>query len=161
MLALPSFSAALAVGAISVRHCYQVARENAGTLAKAWINELMWRDFYRAVMWHFPHVCRGRAFTEVEENIQWSSKHQDLLRWQNGETGIPIIDAAIKQLLTLGWMHNRLRMIVASYLTKNLWLDWRLGEAFFAQHLFDYDFASNNGGWQMVCVCGHRCRALL
>lgn len=147
-------SAPLAIGALSVRRCYQQAKENAGQSAHTWINELMWRDFYRSVMWHYPHVCQGKAFNAVEKNIIWSQNNEDLLRWQNGQTGIPIIDAAMMQLRSLGWMHNRLRMIVASYLTKNLWLDWRLGEMFFSQHLFDFDFASNNGGWQWCSSVG-------
>ncbi|TQV84942.1 cryptochrome/photolyase family protein [Aliikangiella coralliicola] len=147
-------SAALAVGTISVRRCYQVAKDVAGEKAHKWIGELIWRDFYRSVIWHFPDICKGRAFNPVDSQLTWSRSIQNELAWQKGETGIPIIDAAMQQLIQTGWMHNRLRMIVASYFTKNLWLDWRKGEAFFAQHLFDYDFASNNGGWQWCASVG-------
>lgn len=147
-------SAALAIGVLSVRHCYQAAKEYSVQSTKTWINELVWRDFYRAVMWHYPHVCRGLPFNPVGGNIQWSCDMKALERWQQGKTGVPIIDAAMMQLVKFGWMHNRLRMIVASYLTKNLWIDWRLGESFFAKHLYDYDFASNNGGWQWCSSVG-------
>ncbi len=149
-----SLSSGLAVGAISVKRCYQLAKEIANENATCWINELVWRDFYRSVMWHFPRVSKGQAFNSVDCLINWSKDNKALELWKKGQTGVPIIDAAINQLLHTGWMHNRLRMIVASYLTKNLWIDWREGERFFAQHLFDYDFASNNGGWQWCASVG-------
>jgi deoxyribodipyrimidine photo-lyase len=99
-------------------------------------------------------VSRGQAFNKVDRAIKWDVSNSAFAAWQRGETGIPIIDAAMKQLVTTGWMHNRLRMVVASYLTKNLFMDWRIGEAFFAEHLFDYDFSSNNGGWQWCASVG-------
>jgi deoxyribodipyrimidine photo-lyase len=144
----------LAVGAISVRRCYQIAKDTAPSTSDSWLNELIWRDFYRYVMWHFPHVSKSQGFRPVDKNLVWSRNEEQLERWKNGQTGIPIIDAAMKQLTTTGWMHNRLRMVTACYLCKNLWIDWRKGEAFFAQHLFDYDFASNNGGWQWCASVG-------
>ncbi len=151
-------SSALAVGSISAKYCFVHAKNSTDFVSpdavKKWLNELVWRDFYRAVMWHFPHVCKNQAFLAVDNQIQWSQNQLLLKQWESGETGIPIVDAAMKQLVTTGWMHNRLRMVVASYLSKNLWLDWRLGESFFAQHLFDYDFASNNGGWQWSASVG-------
>ncbi|WP_444996007.1 cryptochrome/photolyase family protein [Aliikangiella sp. IMCC44359] len=147
-------SAALAIGAISVKRCYETAKQSSPQNAQCWINELVWRDFYRSVAWHFPRVVKGHAFNPIESKLLWSKSAKHLKQWKNAETGIPIVDAAIKQLITTGWMHNRLRMIVASYLTKNLWIDWREGEQFFANHLFDYDFASNNGGWQWCASVG-------
>ena len=147
-------SAALAVGALSVRRCFEVASNSDKEYSKPWLNELLWRDFYRSVMWHFPHVCQGKAFNTVDKYINWNKDDAQLKRWQQGKTGIPIVDAAMRQLNETGWMHNRLRMVVASFLTKNLWIDWREGEAYFAQMLFDYDFASNNGGWQWSASVG-------
>jgi deoxyribodipyrimidine photo-lyase len=144
----------LAVGAISVRRCYQIALDMSPSNSASWLNELIWRDFYRAVMWHFPHVSKYHAFKSVDRELSWSHDLKEFDKWKCGETGIPIIDAAMKQLLTTGWMHNRLRMVTACYLCKNLWMDWRLGEQFFAEHLFDYDFASNNGGWQWCASVG-------
>ena len=147
-------SSALAVGTISVSQCYSIANSIKGKEAKSWTRQLVWRDFYRSVMWHFPHTCMGQAFNPVDKMINWSNNPEAIQRVKSAKTGIPIIDAAINQLLKTGWMHNRLRMVVASYLTKNLWLDWRIGEAFFAEHLFDYDFANNNGGWQWSASVG-------
>ena len=147
-------SSALALGCISANECYQIARQGHNENASAWTRQLVWRDFYRSVMWHFPHVCKGQAFLDVDTAINWSHDLVALNNFKQGQTGVPIIDAAIQQLLKSGWMHNRLRMVVASYFCKNLWLDWRIGEAFFAEHLFDYDFANNNGGWQWSASVG-------
>jgi len=147
-------SSALAIGTVSVVRCYQTATQTGVTNSSTWVNELIWRDFYRSVMWNYPHVCKGQAFRPVDKSIRWSNNQQQLEAWKNAETGIPIIDAAMTQLNQTGWMHNRLRMIVASYLTKNLFFDWRQGEAYFAEQLFDFDFASNNGGWQWSASVG-------
>lgn len=151
-------SAALAVGSLSVKRCYEIALSFSGEKSETWINELIWRDFYRSVIWHFSDVCKGNAFNSVDKLIQWNASEKklnsNLDAWKKGQTGFPIIDAAMQQLLQTGWMHNRLRMIVASFLTKNLLIDWRVGELFFAKHLFDYDFASNNGGWQWCASVG-------
>ncbi|MET1254849.1 cryptochrome/photolyase family protein [Aliikangiella maris] len=150
-----ALSAALAVGSLSIKRCYTLAKQSVNERqSQTWINELIWRDFYRSVAWHFPHVVKGHAFNPVDKQLTWSNNTEHFAAWKNAQTGIPIIDAAITQLRQTGWMHNRLRMIVASYLTKNLWIDWREGERFFAEHLFDYDFASNNGGWQWCASVG-------
>lgn len=147
-------SAYLAVGAISVRECYLCAKKMAPETGLTWIDELLWRDFYRHIVWHFPDVCRGHNFNRKYDKLQWNPPGENLQRWQAGATGIPIIDAAMRQLVTTGWMHNRLRMIVAMFLSKNLLIDWRHGEDFFAKHLIDLDFASNNGGWQWSASTG-------
>ncbi len=147
-------SAYLAVGAISVRECYLTAQKIAPNTGLTWMDELLWRDFYRHIVWHFPDVCRGYNFNRKYDKLKWNPPGDNLKRWQAGETGIPIIDAAMRQLTTTGWMHNRLRMIVAMFLSKNLFIDWRYGEEFFAEHLVDIDFASNNGGWQWSASTG-------
>ena len=147
-------SSGLALGVISARRCYQRATENPMSSSHSWTNELIWRDFYRSVMWHFPRVSKNNAFNPLDKYLNWRKDSKDLALWKQAKTGVPIIDAAISQLLNTGWMHNRCRMIVASYLTKNLWIDWREGERFFSEHLFDFDFASNNGGWQWSASIG-------
>ncbi len=152
--ATSQISPALALGCISAAECYAIAQQSESDNASAWTRQLVWRDFYRSVMWHYPHVCKGKAFLEVDNAIRWSRDLVAIDKVRSARTGIPIIDAAIQQLKQTGWMHNRLRMIVASYFCKNLWLDWRIGESFFAEHLFDYDFANNNGGWQWSASVG-------
>ncbi len=152
--ATSSLSPALAVGAISVRRLFKEATEYS-TEAFKWTTELIWRDFYRYIMWHFPDIAKGKSFRhEVEQHIQWNQDGEQFKRWCAGETGVPIVDAAMRQLNNTGWMHNRLRMVIASFLTKNLWIDWRQGESYFAEKLFDYDFSSNNGGWQWSASVG-------
>jgi deoxyribodipyrimidine photo-lyase len=160
--ALPGTSALspyLAAGCLSPRRALDAARKtNGGSLADGpaatWINELAWRDFYRQVVFHHPHVSRGHAFRRDTDRIRWRRDANDLAAWQEGRTGVPLVDAAMRQLLATGWMHNRLRMVTAMYLSKDLLLDWRLGEAFFARHLVDWDFAANNGGWQWSASTG-------
>jgi deoxyribodipyrimidine photo-lyase len=148
-------SMALALGTLSVRRCYASAKNQKDSEGKqTWINELLWRDFYRYIMWHFPHVSKNQAFLSVDKHIKWHNSTEHFNAFCQGKTGIPLVDAGIRQLLTTGWMHNRVRMVVASFLTKNLWMDWRLGAAFFAEHLNDYDFASNIGGWQWAASIG-------
>ncbi len=150
-----SLSAYLSSGVISVRVCWENAKlEEADSSAQTWCNELLWRDFYKYVMYHYPHVCRNEAWNPNYANIPWRENSGDFQRWCDGETGFPIIDAAMKQLKQSGWMHNRLRMVVAMFLSKNLLLDWRWGEKWFMQHLIDGDFASNNGGWQWSASTG-------
>lgn len=151
----------LAAGIISVRQCLQAAlTANQGEFASGkpgvvtWINELLWREFYKHILVGYPKVSRNRAFKSETEFLTWRQAPKDLLAWQQGRTGFPIIDAAMRQLLTTGWMHNRLRMIVAMFLTKNLLIDWREGERFFMQHLIDGDLAANNGGWQWSASTG-------
>jgi deoxyribodipyrimidine photo-lyase len=154
-------SAYLAAGVISPRQCLHAAlRSNNGEFetgnagSVTWINELLWREFYKHVLVGFPRVSRHRAFRPETEALKWRHAPKDLEAWQQGRTGLPIIDAAMRQLLETGWMHNRLRMIVAMYLTKNLLIDWREGERFFMQHLIDGDLAANNGGWQWSSSTG-------
>lgn len=157
-------SAYLAIGVISAKQCINVLLnstehncvdgiiENKG--AMIWFSELIWRDFYKMICFNFPHVSRSKPFKVKTDNLIWSDNKAHLKAWQQGKTGVPIVDAAMRQLNTYGWMHNRLRMVSAMYLTKNLWLDWREGESYFASKLVDWDFASNNGGWQWCASTG-------
>ncbi|MCC5888151.1 MAG: deoxyribodipyrimidine photo-lyase [Gammaproteobacteria bacterium] len=151
----------LAVGALSPRQCLHAAIEsNDGRLdggsrgATTWITELVWREFYRHVMAAFPHVSTGRAFRREYDAVAWRDDPEQLAAWREGRTGYPLVDAAMRQLASTGWMHNRLRMVVAMFLSKNLLLDWRQGEAHFMELLVDGDFASNNGGWQWSASTG-------
>lgn len=136
-------------GTISIR---EKAR-HAQALNETYLNELIWRDFYSQILAHFPHVV-DRPFKSQYERVPWREAPDDFQRWCIGQTGYPIVDAGMRELNTTGYMHNRVRMIVASFFTKHLLLDWRLGEAYFAQKLLDYDLASNNGGWQWAAGCG-------
>jgi deoxyribodipyrimidine photo-lyase len=120
---------------------------------RTWMNELVWREFYTAILYHFPKVMDG-PFREDYENISWRDDPEDLKAWQLGQTGYPIVDACMRQLLNTGWMHNRGRMIVASFLTKDLLINWQEGEAWFMANLVDGDPAANNGGWQWSAGTG-------
>lgn len=145
----------LASGVLSVRQCWLAslgAEPGAGVFS--WQNELLWRDFYKQVMFHFPHVCKGWNWREDLQHIPWRHDEADFARWCEGRTGIPIVDAAMRQLLQTGWMHNRLRMITAMFLSKQLLIDWRWGERWFMQHLIDGDYSANNGGWQWSASTG-------
>lgn len=146
----------LAAGVISPRQCYAAAkagkRKSKGQ--STWINELVWRDFYKHVIYHFPHVCKGQSFKPAYDKLKWDNNAEMLEAWQQGQTGFPMIDAAMRQLNQTGWMHNRLRMNVAMFLSKLMNTDWRLGEAYFNQQLVDSDFAANNGGWQWSASTG-------
>lgn len=150
----------LALGALSIRQCFGAAlRHNNGSLIYGdeglvtWINELIWREFYRHVWVNFDWVQEGQPFKAIRP-IAWKSNPSDFERWCDGQTGFPLIDAAMRCLVQTGHMHNRLRMVVASFLTKNLLIDWRLGEVFFMRHLLDADRPSNNGGWQWAASVG-------
>ncbi|PNA03782.1 MULTISPECIES: deoxyribodipyrimidine photo-lyase [unclassified Pseudomonas] len=154
-------SACLAAGVISPRQCLHAAlQSNQGEFesgkvgAVTWINELLWREFYKHILVGYPRVSRHRAFRPETEALAWRDAPADLAAWQEARTGLPIIDAAMRQLLETGWMHNRLRMVVAMFLTKNLLIDWREGERFFMRHLIDGDLAANNGGWQWSASTG-------
>jgi deoxyribodipyrimidine photo-lyase len=136
-------------GTISIR---EKARK-AAKLNDTFLSELIWRDFYAMILSHFPHVARG-AFRPEYDHIQWRNDEKDFEAWCQGKTGYPIVDAGMRELLATGHMHNRVRMIVASFLTKHLLIDWRWGESWFARHLLDFDLASNNGGWQWAAGCG-------
>jgi deoxyribodipyrimidine photo-lyase len=140
----------LRFGTVSIRHLLSKALN----LNATYVNELIWRDFYHMITWHFPHVCMGKAFRAEYDTIEWQKDNGEFEKWCNGQTGYPIVDAGMRELNTTGFMHNRVRMIVASFLTKHLLLDWRLGEAYFAKKLLDFDFAANNGGWQWASGSG-------
>ena len=139
----------LRFGTISIRKLVKLALETN----EKFLNELIWRDFYMMILWHFPHVVGG-AFRPAYDRIEWERNEQHFEAWCKGETGYPIVDAGMRQLNETGWMHNRVRMIVASFLTKHLLLDWRWGEAYFAQKLLDFELSSNNGGWQWAAGSG-------
>ncbi|ROM76470.1 MULTISPECIES: deoxyribodipyrimidine photo-lyase [Pseudomonas] len=154
-------SAYLVAGVVSPRQCLHAALqanrgefESGSAGAVTWINELLWREFYKHILVGYPRVSRHRAFRLETEALAWRDAPQELAAWKQARTGLPIIDAAMRQLLETGWMHNRLRMVVAMFLTKNLLIDWREGERFFMQHLIDGDLAANNGGWQWSASTG-------
>ncbi len=117
------------------------------------LNELIWRDFYQMILWHFPQVVQ-QSFKEQYDNIEWRNNEEEFKLWCTGKTGYPIVDAGMRELNETGYMHNRVRMIVASFLSKHLLIDWRWGEAYFAEKLLDFDLASNNGGWQWAAGSG-------
>ena len=136
-------------GTISIRQKVEAAR----SLNTKYLNELIWRDFYAQILAHFPHVAQ-RAFRPEYDFIAWRDAPEDFERWCKGITGYPLVDAGMRELNQSGFMHNRVRMVTASFLTKHLLIDWRLGEAYFAKKLLDYDLASNNGGWQWAAGTG-------
>ncbi|GAL09670.1 deoxyribodipyrimidine photolyase [Vibrio astriarenae] len=150
-------SAYLAIGALSPKQCVARLYANGEHLSEGkstWLSELIWRDFYQHLIYFEPKLCKHKDFVEWAPRIQWIYSTEYLLSWQEGRTGYPIVDAAMRQLNQTGWMHNRLRMVVASFLTKDLHLDWRQGEAYFMSKLVDGDFAANNGGWQWCASTG-------
>lgn len=136
-------------GTISIR---DKAAKGKKTSEK-WLNELIWRDFYAQILYHFPHVVDG-SFRPKYDAIKWSQNEEHFKAWCDGKTGYGLVDAGMRELNTTGFMHNRVRMVVASFLTKHLLLDWRWGEAYFARKLLDFDLASNNGGWQWAAGSG-------
>jgi deoxyribodipyrimidine photo-lyase len=151
----------LRFGMLSPRQAIKSARlamemapdEKARFGAETWLNELIWREFYSAILYHFPHVQAG-SFRASFRSIPWENSEEAFLAWCKGQTGYPLIDAAMRQLAQTGWIHNRGRMIVASFLVKDLLIDWHWGERWFMQHLVDGDPASNNGGWQWTAGTG-------
>ena len=151
-------SPALRFGTISIRTCVRRAmaerkKKSSAQGAEKWIDELIWRDFYQGLLSAHPRVLRSPFRTEFDA-IQWNDDEAGFRAWCEGRTGYPIVDAGMRQLVQLGWMHNRVRMIVASFLVKDLLIDWRRGEKFFMQHLIDGDPAANNGGWQWAASIG-------
>lgn len=140
----------LRFGTISIR---QLAAK-AIQLSPEFLNELVWRDFYHMILWYFPKVGKGHAFKSQYEKIPWRNNEKEFTRWCEGNTGYPLVDAGMRQLNETGFMHNRLRMVTASFLSKHLLIDWRWGEAYFAEKLLDFDLAANNGGWQWAAGCG-------
>jgi deoxyribodipyrimidine photo-lyase len=150
----------LAVGTLSIRTLYHAVVDAAGSMdadgqanAATFVSELIWREFYSTILFNYPHVVRG-AFRPQFDRLAWSRRRTWLDAWCAGHTGYPVVDAAMRQLNVEGWMHNRARMIVASFLVKDLLVDWRWGERWFMQHLLDGDPASNNGGWQWTAGTG-------
>ena len=151
-------SAYLSSGIISAKKCVskllEISEDSPGTGEYSWFNEIIWREFYKYIIFHYPRVSMRKSFNEKYDQVKWRDDEEDFVAWTKGETGFPIIDAAMKQLLNTGWMHNRLRMIVAMFLSKNLLIDWKRGEEFFMQNLIDGDHASNVGGWQWSASTG-------
>lgn len=139
----------LRFGTVSIRKLTIVALQHS----EVFLNELIWREFYMNILWHFPHVAKG-AFKHAYDRIPWRNDEKEFSRWCNGQTGYPLVDAGMRQMNQTGYMHNRVRMVVASFLTKHLLIDWRWGEAYFAEKLLDYELASNNGGWQWASGSG-------
>ena len=140
----------LRFGTISIRQLVQKAMK----LNETFLNELIWRDFFQMILWHFPHVGKGKAFKAEYDFIKWRNNEAEFARWCEGTTGYPIVDAGMRELNTTGFMHNRVRMITASFLAKHLLIDWRWGEAYFAEKLLDFELSSNNGNWQWAAGCG-------
>jgi len=146
-------SAHLRFGTISVRECLRAALQDGSQGGEDWIRELAWRDFYQMLLFWHPEVV-DVAFQSALRNLEWPGQHEHFEAWKAGRTGYPLVDAAMRCFNSTGWMHNRLRMVVASFLTKDLLVDWRFGERFFADGLLDYELASNNGGWQWSASTG-------
>jgi deoxyribodipyrimidine photo-lyase len=139
----------LRFGTVSIR---ALAKASFGK-SETWFNELVWRDFYFQILWHFPYVVNS-AFKPNYNHIEWRNNEDEFEKWCNGQTGYPIVDAGMRELNATGFMHNRVRMIVASFLTKHLLISWQWGEAYFAKKLLDFELSSNNGGWQWAAGCG-------
>lgn len=139
----------LRFGTVSIRKLTALAFKHS----EVFLNELIWRNFYMDILWHFPHSAE-RSFKPTYDNIEWRNDEKEFDRWCAGQTGYPLVDAGMRELNETGYMHNRVRMVVASFLTKHLLIDWRWGEAYFAQKLLDFDLAANNGGWQWASGSG-------
>jgi len=139
----------LRFGTVSIRKLAQLAQKKN----EVWLNELIWRDFYHMILWHFPEVEK-KVFKPAYDHIAWRNNEKEFKAWCEGKTGYPIVDAGMRELNNTGFMHNRVRMIVASFLIKHLLIDWRWGEAYFAKKLLDFDLAANNGGWQWAASSG-------
>ncbi len=139
----------LRFGTVSIRMLARIAQQKNET----WLNELIWREFYHMILWHFPQI-ETQAFKPAYDHIEWRNNDEEFKKWCEGKTGYPIVDAGMRELNSTGFMHNRVRMIVASFLTKHLLIDWRWGEAYFAKKLLDFDLAANNGGWQWAAGSG-------
>jgi deoxyribodipyrimidine photo-lyase len=140
----------LRFGTLSIR---SLALRALAAYSEVWLNELIWRDFYFQILWHHPHVA-SRGFRAAYDHITWRNNEKEFEAWCSGHTGYPIVDAGMRELNQTGFMHNRVRMITASFLTKHLLIDWRWGEAYFARRLLDFDLSANNGGWQWAAGSG-------
>lgn len=144
----------LRFGTVSIRQLAAAAWQQGGRGAQAWLSELIWRDFYHQILWHRPDVAAGHAFKRQYDALPWPNPPGHFEAWCDARTGYPLVDAAMRQLNQAGTMHNRLRMVAASFLTKDLLVDWRLGERYFADKLIDFDLAANSGGWQWAASVG-------
>ncbi|RTZ18180.1 deoxyribodipyrimidine photo-lyase [Vibrio aquaticus] len=151
-------SAYLAIGALSIRQCMaRLMFDQPMPLSQGrevWQSELIWREFYQHLIYFEPKLCKGKSFVPWGDSLRWLNEEDKIEAWKQGRTGYPIVDAAMRQLNQTGWMHNRLRMVVASFLVKDLHVDWRIGEAYFISKLVDGDYAANNGGWQWCASTG-------
>jgi len=141
-------------GTISIRHLAKIALTNGSQGSSTWLNELIWRDFYFQILSNFPHIQDGKSFKIKYNNLKFENDEAKFRAWTTGNTGFPIVDAGMRQLNSTGYMHNRLRMIIACFLVKDLLIDWRWGEKYFADHLIDFDLSANNGGWQWAASTG-------
>ncbi|HEY8119052.1 MAG TPA: deoxyribodipyrimidine photo-lyase [Methylophilaceae bacterium] len=151
----PSYlSVHLRFGTVSIRHLARTAWQMGGKGAEGWLNELIWRDFYFQILYHNPRVAEGRAFKPEFEALPFPNNRGLFEAWCEGRTGYPLVDATMRQINQTGWMHNRLRMVAASFLVKDLLIDWRWGEQYFAEKLIDFDLSANNGGWQWAASTG-------
>ena len=151
----PSYlSVHLRFGTVSIRQLAATAWQQSGRGAQTWLSELIWRDFYHQILWHRPDVASGHAFKRQYDALPWPNPPGHFEAWCEARTGYPLVDAAMRQLNQTGYMHNRLRMVAASFLTKDLLVDWRLGERYFAAKLIDFDLAANSGGWQWAASVG-------
>ncbi|MHB8824760.1 MAG: cryptochrome/photolyase family protein [Thiobacillus sp.] len=151
----PSYlSVHLRFGTVSIRQLAAAAWQRGGRGAQTWLSELIWRDFYHQILWHRPDVASGHSFKRQYDALPWPNPPGHFEAWCEARTGYPLIDAAMRQLNQTGYMHNRLRMVTASFLTKDLLVDWRLGEKYFADKLIDFDLAANSGGWQWAASVG-------
>lgn len=139
----------LRFGTVSIRELVKQSKD----ISETWLNELIWRDFYMMILWHFPHAAKS-AFRPEYDRIPWRNDKEQFEKWCEGKTGFPIVDAGMRELNATGFMHNRVRMIVSSFLIKDLLIDWRWGEAYFAKKLNDFDLSANNGGWQWAAGSG-------
>jgi deoxyribodipyrimidine photo-lyase len=139
---------------VSIRMLAREAISSNNEGAQTWLNELIWRDFYAQILYHNPKIADGEAYKTALNQLAFPNNTNHFKAWCDGQTGFPLIDAAMRQLNQTGYMHNRLRMVVASFLVKDLLIDWRWGEQYFAEKLIDFDFASNNGGWQWAASTG-------
>lgn len=139
----------LRFGTVSIRKLVKTTLN----VSETWLNELIWREFYMTILWHFPHVVNG-AFKKEYDFIKWRNNEKEFDLWCRGKTGFPIVDAGMRELNATGFMHNRVRMIVSSFLIKDLLIDWKWGEAYFAKKLNDFDLSANNGGWQWAASSG-------
>ena len=144
----------LRFGTVSIRYLARQARDHANAGSQVWLNELIWRDFYFQILHHNPQVAAGKAYKAEFESLPFPNDIKLFKAWYEGKTGYPLVDAAMRQINQTGFMHNRLRMVVASFLVKDLLIDWRWGELYFAEHLIDFDLSANNGGWQWAASTG-------